>query len=190
MTKAVWFLDVDGVLNACPWDTRADEEPPAPAWPDMAAGSAAANPQHGFKYTITYSPTLMASIRELHESGAVEVRWLTTWANGANGELRELLGLPEFELVAPHPKRSKMTQMAKRGVWWKRPLALSAMAELGPDARIIWTDDDLRLAPNLVSSLAKVGVLAIAPDTRLGITPLELDRIKAYIESGDVGLAA
>ena len=59
----ILLLDVDGVLNA--------------ARVDLPAGW-----QRGTfnGFVLTWDPTVTARLRELHESGRVEIQWLTTWA--------------------------------------------------------------------------------------------------------------
>lgn len=184
--SAVWFLDVDGVLNAFPWlALQAGGAAPEPAWPDMEVGSCKSHASQTVAYSITFSPTLMARIRELHESGRVEVRWLTTWSSGANYELRHLLGLSEFQLAGPHPTRREMHKFDESGIWWKRAVALGAIKALSPETKVVWTDDHLVGFPSLRKGLSKDGVLTIAPDEQLGLTPADLDRIVSYLETGD-----
>src|SRR3954470_6436440 len=73
----ILLLDVDGVLNAARLDL-----------PD------------GWKrgmfngYVLSWDPTVLARLRELHESGQVEIQWLTTWAEDADRLLAEPMGLP------------------------------------------------------------------------------------------------
>jgi hypothetical protein len=86
----LWLLDVDGVLNAV---TRS---PDRAIWPDWRRGRAVAD---GVAWSICFSPSATRAIRTLHESGLVEVRWLTTWREYANAELRRLLDLPELAVV-------------------------------------------------------------------------------------------
>src|SRR4051794_18921570 len=97
-TTPVWLLDVDGVLNALP-DWNADEPAPDHAWQDYEVVTASPRVHDQHKYRITYSPTLTKAIHDLHESGAVEVRWLTTWGRGANVELADKLGLQHFDVA-------------------------------------------------------------------------------------------
>lgn len=119
---------------------------------------------------ITFAPELMAGIRELHESAAVEIRWLTTWGPDANDGLRELLGLPEFA-VAGTPEYAS--------AWWKLPCAVRAVEERRP---VIWTDDDLDASDTARRWASNVGMLAIAPDPAVGLTPADLETIRAYCE--------
>jgi hypothetical protein len=42
----------------------------------------------------SWGPTASAGLRALHESGPVEIHWLTTWAGDADRLLAEPMGLP------------------------------------------------------------------------------------------------
>lgn len=179
MTTPIWLLDVDGVINALPWRGDATDE----SWDDYATGYASPSPDRGPNrgYEITYSPTLLARIRELHESGAVEVRWLTTWGHGANGEsLRALTGLPELE-VAGDPMIVSGFAGAPSRYWWKFDDARRVREE-EPDRPIIWTDDDLKSFDDACKWASENNVFAIAPDDVTGLTPLNLHWIEQFVE--------
>lgn len=154
----IWLLDVDGVLNAICHPSR-----PPRVWERWESGTAVAA---GERFVITFAPELMAGIRELHESGRVEIRWLTTWAHDANRSLRQLLELPEFP-VAGEPDYA--------GAWWKLPCAVRAAGEKRP---LIWTDDDLDYSDTARRWAADLGTLTIAPDPAVGLTPADLDAIR------------
>lgn len=166
METPIWLLDVDGVLNAVCYPDR-----PPRTWQRWRSGIASAG---GERFMITFAPELMAGIRELHEAGAVEVRWLTTWAREANDGLRELLELPAFP-VAGEPEYA--------GAWWKLPCAVRAAEE---DRPLIWTDDDLDASVAARRWAADVGVLAIAPDPAIGLTPADLDAIRTFCGQGHI----
>src|SRR5689334_3933257 len=70
MSKIVWFLDIDGVINSFP------APPEVTDWKyenKIILG-----------YSIWYAPELIKFIDDIHDSGKVEVRWLTTWEHRAN----------------------------------------------------------------------------------------------------------
>src|SRR5215207_6012331 len=73
----VLLLDVDGVLNA--------------VQPDLPAGWRRGT-YNGF--VLSWDPTVTARLRKLHESGRVELQWLTTWTENADRLLAEPMGLP------------------------------------------------------------------------------------------------
>lgn len=156
----IWLLDVDGVLNAVCHPRR-----PPRTWRHWSTGTACAG---GERFAITFAPELMAGIRKLQDPAVVEVRWLTTWGNDANGGLRKLLGLPAFP-VAGEPEQAS--------AWWKLPCAVRTAAEGRP---MIWTDDDLGYSATASRWAAELGILAIAPDPGVGLTPADLERIRAF----------
>src|SRR3954464_3174252 len=71
------LLDVDGVLNAMRWELP-------PGWEQGTFNG----------FVLSWDPTITARLRALHESGRVEIQWLTTWAENADRLLAEPLGLP------------------------------------------------------------------------------------------------
>jgi hypothetical protein len=116
----IWLMDVDGVLNAF------DESVPVIGdWSDWEVFTA-----RGFP--MRYSPSMIKRIRALHDSGVVEVRWLTTWGRYANTDLTQF-GLPELKVQAEMPFR-------ERHGWWKLPV-VQQLFEKG--RTIVWTDDDI-----------------------------------------------
>ncbi len=161
-TRPIWLLDVDGVLNAVTL------EPDRSVWPRWTTGTAQTN---GRSYPITFSPDVMAGIRDLHRRGLVEIRWLTTWSRDANRDLRRLLELPEFPVVG-RPGGS--------AVWWKLPLA----QEVGREGRpLIWTDDELGYSAEAMDWLngLEQPALAIAPQPAVGLRREHLDTITGFL---------
>ncbi len=156
----IWLLDVDGVLNAVCHPSR-----PPRTWDSWRSGTAIAA---GERFVITFAPELMTGIRDLHESGMVEIRWLTTWGHDANRSLRHLLELPEFP-VAGEPAYAE--------AWWKLPCAVRAAQDERP---LIWTDDDLDYSEPARAWAAKLDALTIAPEPTVGLTPADLDAIRTY----------
>jgi membrane-associated protease RseP (regulator of RpoE activity) len=164
----ILLLDVDGVLNAVCLDLPE-------GW------------QRGIYngFVLSWDPTVTARIRDLHESGRVELQWLTTWTSKADELLAEPMGLPrglkthERDDVLPTGFEGEL-----RGVsgWWKLAAA-QAVAEAEPGRRIVWIDDDLVAPADDTSEwLAANGqVLVIAPNLFTGLTHAELDRVEAWL---------
>jgi len=155
-------MDVDGVLNTF-------------SYPDPLIHS----DYHGFEagngFTIMWSPSLLKRITDLHDSGAVVVKWLTTWQSLANDHLREKFGFSEeLEVVG-----GECDYMGWGAHWWKLPLAEEVY---NSGARVIWTDDDI---PS--SSTAREFVEEANPDRLLAIAPVDclthadLDMIEGWI---------
>jgi hypothetical protein len=182
----IWLLDVDGVLNAV------TNQPDPAVWPDWRQGTATAD---GVRWPICFSPTVARSIRRIHESGLAEVRWLTTWGGHANGELRELLGLPELPVVAERPSlaaalpddavvsgaASHGDAVGDHGPWWKLA-AVQAVVEAEPDRVLVWTDDELRYqieATWWVADHVRRSLL-LSPPPRVGLPPRLLRQIEDF----------
>jgi Swiss Army Knife RNA repair-like protein len=164
----VLLLDVDGVLNAVRRDLPA-------GW---RRGTF-----HG--YVLSWDPTVVTRLRELHESRRVELQWLTTWTEMADRLLAEPLGLPRG--LRTHDREEVLPtgfggQLGGASGWWKLTAA-RAVAEAEPDRRIVWIDDDLAdQAGDTSEWLAANGqVLVVAPDYRTGLTHAELDRVEAWL---------
>jgi hypothetical protein len=164
----ILLLDVDGVLNA------ARRDPPE-GWRRGTYGGC----------VMTWDPTVTARLRELHESGRVEIQWLTTWAEDADRLLAEPMGLPRGlrahaqDGVAPTGFTGE-----RRGVagWWKLAAA-RLVAEAEPDRRIVWIDDDLteQAADTGEWLAANPPVLVIAPNLFAGLTHAQLDELEAWL---------
>lgn len=160
--RPVWLLDVDGVINAVCFGV-----------PD------------GYKrirangYEITYDPAIIARIRRLHDSGAVEVRWLTTWCSDADTFLAEPLQMVRSLVV-----EGELDHRIASG-WWKSTAA-RRVSDANPDAALIWTDDDLSYSESKgeVDWLReRTGpTLAISTNPMTGLTADNLDRIEAFVE--------
>jgi hypothetical protein len=162
------LLDVDGVLNA----TRRD----------LPEGWRRGR-FNGF--VLSWDPTVTARLREWHESGRVELQWLTTWTTDADRLLAEPMGLPrglrahEREDAAP---TGFAGSLGRRSGWWKLAVARE-VAAAEPDRRIVWIDDDLadQAADTFEWLAANPHVLVVAPDLLRGLTHEHLDAIEARL---------
>ena len=168
----LWLLDVDGVINAV-----CGSVPPG------------YQRQHVNGYQITWHTEVIARMRQLHETRAVEIRWLTTWCEDAATKIAPALGLPLDCVV-----EGSADHKASRGDgWWKAPAA-KRLSDAEPHRALIWTDDDLDYAERNgeVDWLReRTGpTFAYAPDTRQGITPKVLARIEAFAERARLGVAS
>ena len=188
----LWFLDVDGVLNAVP--RRRSGAPESDVWDDWTSGSATAD---GMAWPIWFSPELMAGIASLHRARLVDVQWLTTWGHEANDELRQLLRLPVFTVAGTSPDRPAPDDAAATthgavtgraapdpltGTWWKFDVVRVIVAG-HPGRRIVWTDDDLRAVPDAEDWMREhTTCLLIAPDLHEGLTPAHLEAIRRFSE--------
>jgi hypothetical protein len=162
------LLDVDGVLNAGRLDAPE-------GWRRGRFNG----------YQLFWDPTITARLREWHESGRVELRWLTTWSTDADRLLAEPMGLPRgLTTYAREDAAPTGFLGALRGApgWWKLAAAREAAAA-EPDRRIVWIDDDLaeQAADTGEWLAANPHVLVVAPDLFAGLTHEQLDAIEAWL---------
>lgn len=162
-TVPLWLLDVDGVINAV-----CGTVPPGYQRERING------------YQITWSPQIIERMRHLHETGAVEIRWLTTWCDLAASHIAPALGLP-LDCVVEGAEDHQ--QYRPRG-WWKSTTA-KRLSDAEPDRPLIWTDDDLSFAEirGEVDWLKErtAPTLALCPDGRQGITPKMLRRVDDFL---------
>ncbi|MGY1690333.1 HAD domain-containing protein [Geodermatophilus sp. SYSU D01105] len=164
----ILLLDVDGVLNA--------------ACVDLPEGW-----QRGTfnGFVLSWDPTITARLRDLHESGRVEIQWLTTWAANADELLAEPMGLPRGLRVHAREDAAPTGFLGPLGGasgWWKLDAA-RAVAEAEPDRRIVWVDDDLAQQADETGEwlAAHPHVLVVAPDLWRGLTHDQLDEVEAWL---------
>ncbi len=164
----ILLLDVDGVLNAARLDLPE-------GWRRGTFNG----------FVLSWDPTITARLRELHESGRVEIQWLTTWAGDADRLLAEPMGLPRGLKVharADAAPTGFLGSLRGQSGWWKLAMA-GAVAEAEPDRRIIWVDDDLAVQAADTGEwlAAHPHVLVVAPDLFAGLTHAQLDEIEAWL---------
>jgi hypothetical protein len=94
-------------------------------------------------------PTTTARLRELHESGRVEIQWLTTWAENADQLPAEPLGLPRGlrtrSAGRPAPT-GFLGRLGGRSGWWK--LAAAARSPKPPAAEMAISAAWVRIRPS------------------------------------------
>ncbi|SFO42577.1 hypothetical protein SAMN05660359_03369 [Geodermatophilus obscurus] len=164
----ILLLDVDGVLNSPRRDLPE-------GWRQGSFNG----------YRLSWDPGITARLRELHESGRVEIQWLTTWTTDADRLLAEPMGLPRG--LKTHA-RADAAPTGFLGVfggssgWWKLTAA-KEVAEAEPDRRIVWIDDDLAAQADDTGNwlAAHPHVLVVAPDLHVGLTHEQLDRVEEWL---------
>ena len=163
--RAVWLLDVDGVLNAG-----------EPGWGPGTARSGWARALGG-TFRITWAEPLVARLVALDASGRAEIRWATTWVPWI-GQIESLLGLPHwpsaFERAGTHPGIPAPAQ--------KLAAALAVLEAEG--RRLVWTDDDAipRTGPELARlTVQPARALLVRPAPLQGLQPDHLDAIEAFL---------
>lgn len=188
----VWFLDIDGVINAFPNAATISTQEFAQystikaspnRWPGMSDDdyhAAYAEPGGLRRYTITYRyDQVIAKINELHHSGRVRVVWCTTWGRGANGEFAHRVGIKGPFTSVGEPPPGAWTG-AHSETWWKSE-AITAYLEKHPEVRrIVWTDDD-HSAWDTAHVVEGREALVICPDPATGLTDEDMKRIEEFL---------
>lgn len=164
--KAVWLLDIDGVLNVI-------GTPPYGQWDDYRVSWAAFD---GFGVELLYSPTLVKLLNQLYAKGIVHFRWTTTWTYDGPRNFAPAVGLHIGADVCPGADMDDLYN------WWKFTEFQRTMAEGRP---VIWTDDDIETEPKAVkiaSLLHPDEATIICPATLVGLTPSEVGLILDTLE--------
>jgi hypothetical protein len=164
----ILLLDVDGVLNAARFDLPE-------GWRRGTFNG----------FVLSWDPTVTRRLRRLHDSGRVEIQWLTTWATNADQLLAEPMGLPrglKTHARAGAAPTGFLGPLGGAASWWKLDLARKVV-EAEPDRRIVWIDDDLaaQAAETGEWLAAHPHVLVVAPDLFTGLTHEQLDAIEAWL---------
>lgn len=170
MALGTWFLDVDGVINALVW---------SPPYDYYKQGSAICQ---GAEFNIVWNTKLIDRINDVHEKEDIEIVWLTTWGNCANGGLRELLGLPKFRVIEP-PLDDELDGYDFD--WWKFK-AVQEEYERAPEGyKFAWTDDDLAIETKCTQWAAQRRILTIYPRPHAGLATADVDAVKNYLKRKD-----
>ncbi|WP_457971500.1 HAD domain-containing protein [Arthrobacter sp. D1-17] len=159
------YLDVDGVV--CPFGA-ADNTPWGSAWSYAFAGM----------LEVAYAPELVEALNGLAQVPGLRCVWLTSWENLAPQVLCPASGI--------HGTGWPVLTAAGAGSgrdWWKLE-ALQADLEASGTERIIWADDQLAFERQAQAWARIIGgrALLISPDPRRGLTPLDLEAIRAFAE--------
>ena len=160
MSIPIWFLDVDGVVNAL--------ARPAPIGYQITTANTM-----GRGWRIAFSREVIDFINRVNREGLAEVRWLTTWEQDAHRELAPAVGLDTFPAYDdPQEIESPMS-------WWKGTIVVDELLDHGRP--FIWTDDDIDM--ETIEAFAEEGVrsLLIAPDPQTGLSTNDLARITEFL---------
>jgi hypothetical protein len=171
--RPVWLLDIDGVVNAL---SRAPVRGsfPCDRWIEIMVHTEM--PGIGpASFPIRAARPVLDFVARVHASGAVEIRWHSTWREAAITDLAPALGLPDLPIsVAP-----EWTDHHGIVPWWKQPAAERVLAS---GRHLVWTDDDIAVfRPDLAAFDGRDDALLIAPDRDRGLTQPELDAIDRFL---------
>lgn len=163
----VWLLDFDGVINAT-----------GPAWgvKPLRMWSPPSRYALGQTYRVRFAAPLIGRIKDVAESGLVEVRWCSTW-NGDTDALRAMTGL-DFPAAFEVEPNQHWTIVAAR----KRLAAQNVLEREG--RRLIWTDDvEVPFTWELSHATITQGgrALLIRPKERQGLLPAHMDEIDRFV---------
>ena len=197
------FCDVDGVVRPDPYIRHSAAGKPDPSvWNDWTLTSAL---HDGDIIASWYSPTVTALLSNLHDTGAVDMRWLTSWGHHANTNLYSAIGMPKLDVVATKPGDNPLPCFScnpKHGIvncsfhspdsgrWWKWD-AVKKIVAANPKRPIIWLDDDLAHGDDnsgrgAVAWAAKnANCLLVAPKRHLGLTSRHLRLIKDFVANNN-----
>lgn len=174
----VWLLDIDGVVNVLARGVPSDTWP-RDAWVQRVVRADV--PDRGpMTLPVLAARPVLEFITRIHESGAAEIRWHSTWRTAAVTTLAPALGLPSIPIsIAPE-------WAASAAMWWKIPAA-RRVAEAG--RRLVWTDDqltayraDVLSEPELTALDRWTGSLLLTTDPQVGLTPDDLRRIEEFLQ--------
>ncbi len=157
MSRPIWFLDIDGVINALESD-HDDRFVSTTAW------------TQDIEWPIRYRPSVVDFINEVHRAGLVEIRWLTTWEHDAGKSLAPAVGLDDFNAYL----------MTDNALWWKADIVAQSMRKEGRP--IIWTDDEIdSMGVSHWFDAAPVSALLASTNPDLGLADDELAGLATFL---------
>lgn len=152
----VWLLDIDGVINA----SKA-------GWSSAPFSGNAY--YKGHSYRMRWAPQLIQRIIKVHQTGAVEILWATSWC-GYTDQLEQLFKLPALGSAYSMRMYGDMKESA-------------ALEVIASGNRLIWTDDEfVPTSGQLYDTLTANGNgLLIRPKANRGLRPEHLDQIDSFV---------
>ena len=168
------FLDVDGVLNVFEKDVGGDTE----MFDDFVMHEVDFDVVAGYHRALAVwlSPSMAVRLAGL----AVDIQWVTTWEHRAGSAIAPLCGLPRDLPVLLHGVNDEEWDLD-----WKFH-AVRGVIEHDPRP-FVWIDDDIdflrdgTVSPREWADGLAVPSLLIAPDTRTGLLPRQLDAIDDFL---------
>lgn len=174
--RPLLLLDVDGVVNAFPWQAVTGHRL-IPAARDPWGGQWRVHRVHG--YRITVAEHCLSELRRLAET--TDVQWLTTWEHhDAYRALADTLDLPDWPVYARDPD-----PVSHRNVWWKYDAVRDGH---DPDRPLVWLDDEIggvgpgRLAAHRWCKAHDGHVLGLPPDEETGLTQVHFAAIRKFLD--------
>ncbi|MDQ1058697.1 hypothetical protein QFZ23_002598 [Arthrobacter globiformis] len=166
--RVTLYLDVDGVV--CPFGPTGTT-PWGSAWQYAYAGM----------LEVAYAAELVAALNRLRLWPGLRFVWLTSWEELAPAVLCPVTGL----------EGSSWPVLTADGAgsgaeWWKLE-ALQADVGRNTPERIIWVDDQLAFEGRAQAWARILGrrALLVSPDPRTGLSPGDLEAIRAFARRPD-----
>jgi len=164
MTRTL-YIDVDGVI--CPFGPEGDS-----GW-----GS-------GWQYSdagllpVVYAPELVDGLNGIAATAGLRCVWLTSWE-----ELAPQYLCPAISLDGARWPYLTAAGAGSGAGWWKLRAIQDDVESTSPDA-VAWIDDQLMFEAEARSWARLLGrrILALSPDPRRGISPVELEQIRSFLE--------
>ncbi|MBP1136285.1 hypothetical protein JOE31_002517 [Arthrobacter sp. PvP023] len=164
MRNVSLYLDVDGVI--CPFGASGNTDWGS-RWRTSDAGL----------LEVTYAGELVESLNSLSITPGVRCVWLTSWEEMA----------PEYLCPAIGLAGRKWPVLASDGLgggdgWWKLRALQRDIEACAPD-RAVWIDDqlDYEAEARAWASVLSGRLLLISPHPRRGLSPVELDAVRAFL---------
>jgi len=157
------YLDVDGVV--CPFGPQGTTDWGSP-WQQADAGL----------LPVTFAAELVAGLNTLARTPGLRCVWLTSWEELAPAVLCPVTGLDG----------SAWPVLTSAGAgsgaeWWKLEAIQADVGRNTPE-RIIWVDDQLAFEGRAQAWARILGrrALLVSPDPRAGLSPGDLEAIRAF----------
>lgn len=180
MVRVRIYEDIDGCLNASynarVWrqDDDVDQAGYQRAWvhPEFNGDGERVGPG-GVKFQMEWNDRLIDALNSLD----VEFVWTTTWRADALkvGQVMKLIHEPQRIL---HPLNGK-TEFPS--INWKYD-AIMEEQEKSPSPFIAVDDEWGQIHPDVGASLEALGGLVISPNFNFGITPKDIEKMRAYVK--------
>lgn len=167
MGGRVVVVDVDGVVSAV--------YPRTSAWGDEVVAGSVFGP-------VMVSPTLCRRLDALATLPGVECVWLTSWDARMRAAMQPFPGSTWRTVTGPE----EASALPNKG-WWKLAALDTWLASQRDVEAVAWCDDHLRGGRPAAARrrLARRGldVLLLHPDTAVGLTPEDLQRLQDWTQS-------
>ncbi|WP_419707984.1 HAD domain-containing protein [Promicromonospora sp. NFX87] len=167
----VWFLDVDGVLNATPAPARRHR-------PEFVHTTLRVHDGGELREVpVWWRPSVVAFINDLARTGRAQMRWLTTWGQQAATLFAPAVGLDPFPVAGEQPTSAGADPTD--ALWWK---VATIRTQVPTTHRVVFADDDLttRSRQQLRDTFDDVLLVTTMPSP--GLTDQHLATITRFLQ--------